>query len=571
VSRVRDRLAPMLAGLLVVVVAVGVVLLLRLAGDQGTKALTTAKLGEVDAIANSFNARYAAQISAVAGLGGSPWELTPGSKADKAVLKTFDVNADAEAGYFLIDAKDTITAGVLLRKGRLGTRYTPPGWEAAKRRLASEPAIVLPVVTTGQTTELPGYGFAVAIRGPAKNSVRGALIFEQALTASSPFQQEILQLGNKADPTAAWFFLDGTGSVVASTDGTALGRAVEDGRYRTQPAGVTKIGARIVVTADVPALDWRVVYREDRSQFVSPLSGPLQKTGFVLVLLLLSVGLAMVVVFVRRLRESREQERRLRDLTRSQGRFISIVSHELRTPVAGVLGFLQTTVDHWPQLSDEDRFIAVGRAVTNAKRLEALTRDVLDIDWIESGRTGYAVRRVDVGEELRAAAEISQGLDATHTVTLAVSSETIHVDVDPDRVQQVLAILLDNARKNAPQGEPIVIEADVVGSDPQCARVSVIDRGPGIDPETQELIFDKFVRADDDAVTGTGLGLYLARRIIEAHGGRIWCESDPGSQRTAFTFELPVAPPTAAEPGSMIPGQARAAHLAAPNSPPPMS
>ena len=115
------------------------------------------------------------------------------------------------------------------------------------------------------------------------------------------------------------------------------------------------------------------------------------------------------------------------------------------------------------------------------------------------------------------------------------------VEEDPDRLQHVLAKLLENARKNTPPGEPIGIEAKVVGDDGGSkVQVSVVDRGPGVDADSLERIFDKFVRGNDNAVTGTGLGLYIVRRIVEAHHGRIWCESSPGS-RTAFTFELPMA------------------------------
>ena len=546
-SRFRDRLAPILAGLLVVVVGISVVFMLRLAGDQGTNALKTAKLGQVNAIANSFNARYAAQISSVAGFSSTNWELVKGSKADNKLLQTFsDLTPNAESGFFLLDQKDTITAGVLLRNGRLGSRYAPQGWSDVKARLASAGAIVMPVVSTSQTTELPSYGFAVAVLDKA-GKLRGALVAEQALTATSPFQLEILELREPKARTASWQFLDTTGTVVASTASEDVGRPAEDPRYRTGPTGPAVLGDRLVMTADVPALGWRVVFRQDRSEFESPLSGPLQNAGLVLVLLLSAVGVTLVVVFVRRLRESREQERRLRELTRSQGEFISVVSHELRTPVAGVLGFLQTTVDHWPTLSDEDRFISVGRAVTNAKRLQTLTRDVLDIDWIESGRMGYALARLDLGTELAVAAENSEAFDSTRPVTVTVTAPAgIMVYVDPDRLQQVLSNLLDNSRKNAPSGEPIVVEAAIhAESAPPVVRVAVIDAGPGVDAESAERIFDKFVRVSDNAVNGTGLGLYIARRIIEAHGGRIWCESEPGAYRTAFIFELPVAADTA--------------------------
>ena len=90
-----------------------------------------------------------------------------------------------------------------------------------------------------------------------------------------------------------------------------------------------------------------MIFTQDRDEFVGPLAGPLRVAGLVLVLLMLVVGLVLVAILIRRLRQAREEERRLRELSRAQEEFISVVSHELRTPVAGVLGFLQTTLDHW--------------------------------------------------------------------------------------------------------------------------------------------------------------------------------------------------------------------------------
>ena len=539
-SAMRDRLSPVLAGGLVLVVAVSVVGLLKIANDQGTEALEAAKIAQVNATANSFNARIGAQLGAVAGLGASPWELVPGSKRDQAVLHTFDVDPNAKSGFFLIDAQDRITDGILLRPGKLGSRFAPDGWAKAKAGLATGPIAILPVSSSGLTTELPSYTFAVAIRNARTQAIRGALVFEQALTTASPFQQEIVQLADRKASSAAWFFVDSGGSIVATTQVTSLGKKVEDQRYLTAPAGMRDIDKRIVFTADVPALGWRVVFREDRSQFVAALSGPLQTAGLILVLLLLGVGLTLVVMLVRRLREAREAERRLRELTRSQAEFISVVSHELRTPVAGVLGFLQTTVDHWPSLSDAERLSTVRRAVTNARRLQAMTRDVLDTESIESGRLGFAFQRIDLGAELLTAVEGSENADSTHTIRLTPPPIPVHVDADPDRLQQVMANLLENARKSTPPSEPIEIETELVDGPVPAVRVSVIDRGPGVDPDSVERIFEKFVRGNDNAVTGTGLGLYIVRRIVEAHHGKIWCESVPGN-RTAFVFELPLA------------------------------
>ncbi len=369
--------------------------------------------------------------------------------------------------------------------------------------------------------------------------MRGALVFEEALTAQSSFEQEIAQLGVKAPSTAAWFFIDSRASVVATTKDTELGQTVEDRRYLTVHVGQVDLGRRIVFIADVPSIGWRVVFRQDRAQFVDALSGPLQQAGLILVLLLLAVGLLLVVVLVRRLRAAREQERRLRELNRSQAEFISVVSHELRTPVAGVLGFLQTTVDHWDRMSESERLATVRRAVTNARRLQAMTRDVLDTETIESGRLNYAFQPVDLGAELQTAVEGSVEIDPTHRVELTPPPAPVVVRADPDRLQQVLANLLENARKNAPPSEPIEVETELVPGSPGRVRVSVIDHGAGIDPDSVERIFNKFVRGTDHAVTGTGLGLYIVRSIVEAHGGRIWCDSSPGS-RTAFVFELPL-------------------------------
>jgi signal transduction histidine kinase len=539
-SRSRDQLVPIIAGVVVVVVAAAVVLLLKSASDQGTSALRQAKLAQVQATADSFNQRVNSELSGTKGLGQVPWQLTPGSSADQQVLNSYNLDPTAQSGYFLVDSSGNVTDGVLLRPGKLGAKFDPPGFQRAKPQLAGQNPVILPVTAHGFTTELPSYDFVIPIVDKTSGTLRGELVAEQVVTATSPFEQEISQLAEHDPSSAAWFFIDSRGTVVAATTDTGLGKAVENRAYLAGPTGLSDIGPKLVIAADIPSLGWRVVFREDRSQFNSALSDPLQRAGLILVLLLLAVGLTLIVILVRRLRESREQERRLRELTRSQAEFISVVSHELRTPVAGVLGFLQTTVDHWEALSEEERLTTVRRAVTNARRLQAMTRDVLDTESIESGRLGYAFQRVDVGTELQTAVEGMEGLGATHVITLNAPAEPIVVDADPDRLQQVLTNLIENARRSSPQTEPIDVEAEVVHGDEPKVRVSVVDRGPGVAPGDLERIFEKFVRGNDNAVSGTGLGLYIVRKIIEAHHGRIWCESTPGV-RTAFVFELPLA------------------------------
>ena len=402
---IRDRLVPAAAGLAVLLIAVMVIMLLRSAANDGTDALERAKVAQVRTTADSFNARVESSFASLGGLGSRPWELTLHSAADQAILKTFAIDPEALSGTFLVDAHNTVTNGVLLRPRMLGSTFDPPGWEKAKAALASSPAVVLPVASSGVTTELPSYAFAVAIRGTTPTSVRGAFVFEQALTNDSPFNQEIRGLAGNRHSTATWRFLDSNGAVVASTLSSGLGSLVPDKRLRNLTAGSHQIGDKLVVSADVPSVGWRVVFTENRSEFAAPLAGPLQTAGLILVLLLLAVGLTLTVLLARRLRQSREQEARLRALNRSQDEFISVVSHELRTPVSGVLGFLQTSLDHWDLMSDEDRHSAVRRAFTNARRLQAMTRDVLDTESIESGRFGYVRHSMDLAEEVRTAVD----------------------------------------------------------------------------------------------------------------------------------------------------------------------
>lgn len=536
----RDRLIPAVAGLAVVAVAVTVVSLLNSAVDDGTRALQDAKLAQVQTTAGTFNARMESSFGSVGGLSALPWELATGSTNDAAALQAYAIDPEANSGFFLVDGSDKITTGVLLREGRLGSTFDAPGWAAAKAALASAPAVVLPVTESGVTTELPTYAFAVAIRGSSPTSVRGALILEQALTTDSAFNQEIRGLGDGGASTATWRFLDSNGAVVASTLPTGLGAQIPDPRLGDLDPGLHTVGDEMVVSADVPAVGWRVVFTQDEEEFAEPLAAPLQSAGLILVILMLAIGLTLTIVLARRLRQSREQEQRLLELNRSQDEFISVVSHELRTPVSGVLGFLQTSLDHWDAMSDEERHNAVRRAFANARRLQAMTRDVLDTESIESGGYGYDRHPIDLAEEISTALDAFD-VGSAPPVTVTLPATPVIVDADPDRIQQVLSNLLDNALKSSPNAVPVAVSLEQVDG---VARITVEDQGAGIDPQQMERIFDKFVRGRSGTVTGTGLGLYICRRIVTAHDGRIWAESGPG-EPTRFVVELPSAAPVA--------------------------
>ncbi len=530
----RDRFVPAAAALAVLLVGIVMVTLLRGAERDGTRALEDAKRAQVQTTAQSFDARVVSTFSSLGGLGARPWELTLRSKADQAVLDTFAIDPDAESGSFLVDSKDRIVSGTLLRPGKLGSTYDGPGWEEAKAALANAPAVILPVSEDGgATTELPSFAYAVAIRGADQTSVRGAFVFEAALTKDSSFSQEIQGLADSSASTESWRFVDSQGRVVATTLPTGLGQVLpEDGLVDLAP-GKHEVGDDLVFSADVPSVGWQVLFTQDRDEFVGPLAGPLQNVGLILIAVLLVTGLLLTILLARRLKQEREERRRLLELTRSQEEFISVVSHELRTPVSGVLGFLQTSLDHWDVMDDGERRNAVSRAFLNARRLQAMTRDVLDTESLESGRFGYVMGEVDLVDEVRTAAD---GFAGTGGVRVSLPEEPVVVTGDADRLQQVLTNLLDNARRSAPADTPIDVAISVDGP---LVRLTVEDTGSGIDPDQLERIFDKFVRGREGAVSGTGLGLYISRQIVSAHNGRIWAESRPG--HTRFVVELPLA------------------------------
>jgi signal transduction histidine kinase len=529
----RERLLPVLAALSVFAVGIAVVLILNSATDDGVDALEDAKMAQVSTTARSFDARVESSLGSLTGLGARPWELTEGSEADQAVLETFSIDPSARSGMFLVDADDTITAGVLLQPGRLGSTFDDPGWADARESLTTKTIAVLPVTPSGVTTDQPTYAFAIAIPGATPGTLRGALVFESVITEDSTFNQEIQALGED-ESSGTWRFLDSNGYVIATSASTGLGAVAEDLDVDALRAGRSESAGRLVFVADVSSVGWTVVFAQDREDFEAPLAGPLRVAGTVLVLLMLVVGLVLVTILVRRLRQSQEEERRLRELARAQEEFISVVSHELRTPVAGVLGFLQTTLDHWGQMTDEEHLTAVRRAFVNARRLQAMTRDVLDTESIETGLFGYTMTEVDLGAEVGTAVEGFMG-GPQDLVDVEVPEDPVLVEGDPDRLQQVLANLLDNARKNAPPDTPIQVHLERADG---VARLVVEDEGGSIEPDQVERIFEKFVRGRDGSVTGTGLGLYISRRIVEEHGGRIWVESSPG-EHTRFVIELP--------------------------------
>jgi signal transduction histidine kinase len=227
----------------------------------------------------------------------------------------------------------------------------------------------------------------------------------------------------------------------------------------------------------------------------------------------------------------------LRKLSALRADFVSLVSHELRSPMAAVIGSATTLHKRWRELSPEQRESFLALIEHETKRLADLVGDVLDTSRIESGSFSYSFTDVDVGELIRESAALAESAQDEVAVRADVGEPLPPVRADRERLRQVLTNLVDNAVKYSPVGAEVDVLAFVEDGR---ITVEVRDRGPGVAPEHQSLIFEKFGRvAGEHAKPGTGLGLFIARSIAHAHGGSLEVRSEPSAGAT-FALVLPL-------------------------------
>jgi signal transduction histidine kinase len=186
-------------------------------------------------------------------------------------------------------------------------------------------------------------------------------------------------------------------------------------------------------------------------------------------------------------------------------------------------------------MTDGDRRRAVGRALENAERLQHLSADVLETSVLEAGNVELQSELVDLRPFVQDVAVSITSAYPEHAIHVA-GDDRVRVRCDPPRLRQVLGNLLENAVKNSPAESPV--DVTVVRAD-DAARVTVRDHGSGIAPADRERIFEKYTRAGVGLTRGTGLGLFLARQIVQAHGGRIWVDDTDGAG-TTIVFTLPL-------------------------------
>lgn len=226
---------------------------------------------------------------------------------------------------------------------------------------------------------------------------------------------------------------------------------------------------------------------------------------------------------------------------RARDQFLSIAAHELRTPVSSVKGYAQLLLraDRRGDIDPERLRRSLEAIVDATGRLQVLTDDLLDVSRIRSGRLPLRTRRMEFNEMIQdVVLRYIQTFRMTHRLALTVADEPCWVDIDLERMQQVVTSLIENAVKHSSEEDPIEIR--ILRDGPRIG-FEISDGGIGVSPEYIDQLFRPFARAPnaiDRNIPGLGLGLYISRGIIARHGGKIWANSMGEGEGARFGFSL---------------------------------
>jgi signal transduction histidine kinase len=249
---------------------------------------------------------------------------------------------------------------------------------------------------------------------------------------------------------------------------------------------------------------------------------------------------ALAIHNARLFREIEDKGRQIEGANRHKSEFLANMSHELRTPLNAIIGFSEVLLDPSLKVTEEDRAQFLTDVLSSGKHLLGLINEILDLAKIEAGKMELQIDPALLSDVLESVQNTMRSLAVKKGINLHVESGELPepFPMDGARIKQVLLNLVGNAVKFTPEGGRVWVRAD---SEDGAVRVEVGDTGPGIALEDHERIFLEFQQAASEAgkPQGTGLGLALARKFVEMHGGKIWLESEVG-KGSRFFFTIPV-------------------------------
>lgn len=222
---------------------------------------------------------------------------------------------------------------------------------------------------------------------------------------------------------------------------------------------------------------------------------------------------------------------------------IATVSHELRSPLTSIKGFTSLLISRWDGIADDRKLELLEQIRLDADRVTRMLTELLDISRLEAGRLHLRARPLDLAMLTRSVVEKVTLHEPDLDAVVTFPADFPEVTADPDKVEQVLTNLVENASKYAsPVGlriEGSVVDDDIDGA---AVAVSVSDRGQGIPEADLPRVFERFFRREEGRPTGTGLGLWISRGLVEAHDGHLTATSAEGEGST-FRFTLPIVAP----------------------------
>lgn len=245
----------------------------------------------------------------------------------------------------------------------------------------------------------------------------------------------------------------------------------------------------------------------------------------------------------------RADKEKLKELSDLKSEFISHISHELRTPLTSIQWSIENLLDGIPEQPGPKTREYLEGIHDSSQHLGRMIENLLDVSRIESGRIEIFLESINVQEEVEKVLEILKPFaDKKHIHLKATQAADLWVKADRDRLREILTNLLDNAIKFSNRGDEVAVTIEkkidkqqATEKGKEMVSISVIDHGPGIPKDKQEVIFERFERIKKDKAVrekGLGLGLHIVKKLVELQGGRIWVESGAG-KGSVFTFVLP--------------------------------